>query len=94
MPKLKELNVKYTNKLVLISISRDHDINRFKKAVKKNKMEWINIFDDQNIENAYGKKGAIPQVYLINPSGDIIYNNEEEDDYELRKLIDIIKTNL
>ena len=94
MPKLKELNVKYTNKLVLISISRDHDINRFKKAVKKNKMEWINIFDDQNIENAYGKKGAIPQVYLINPIGDIIYNNEEEDDYELRKLIDIIKTNL
>ena len=27
-------------------------------------------------------------------SGDIIYNNEEEDDYELRKLIDIIKANL
>ena len=57
-------------------------------------MEWINIFDDQNIENAYGKKGSIPQVYLINPNGDMIYNNEEEEDYELRKLIDIIKTNL
>lgn len=94
MPILKGLSDKYTNKLVLISISRDHDKNRFKEAVKKNKMEWINIFNDQNLENLYGKKGAIPQVYLINPNGDVIYNNEEENDYELKKLIGIIKIEL
>jgi thiol-disulfide isomerase/thioredoxin len=94
MPILKGLNDKYADKLVLISISRDHDISLFKEAVKKNKMEWINIFNDQNLENLYGRKGPIPQVYLINSDGDLIYNNEEENDYELKKLIDILKTNL
>jgi len=54
-------------------------------------MDWINIFNDQNIENLYGKKGSIPQVYLINPAGDLIYNNEEENDYELKKLISLLK---
>ena len=94
MPMLKELNDKYADKLVLISISRDHDIIRFKKDVKNNKMDWINIFNDQNIENLYGKKGAIPQVYLINPNGDLIYNNEEGNDYQLKKLISIIEVKL
>ena len=39
MPMLNELKEKYADKLVLISISRDHDKIRFKEAVKK--IKWI-----------------------------------------------------
>lgn len=40
--------------------------------------------------NSYGNKNSIPQLYLINPYGKIIYSLEDEKDYKLEILKKLI----
>lgn len=88
---IKKLNDKYSKILTVISISTDRDRKPFMAAIKKNKMTWINIFHDINIENIFLKDTSIPQVFLIDPDGKRIYNNIEEKDYDLHKLKKILE---
>lgn len=89
---IKNLNDEYgKKKLVVISVSIDRDKQPFLKAVKKYKMNWTNIFNDIEIESIFLKKGGIPQVYLIDPNGELIYNRQKEKDYDLYKLKKILK---
>ncbi len=91
MGTIKKLNDKYSKILTVISISTDRDRKPFMAAIKKNKMTWINIFHDINIENIFLKDTSIPQVFLIDPDGKRIYNNIEEKDYDLIKLKKILE---
>ncbi len=89
---IRNLNDEYgAKKLAVISVSIDQNKQQFLKAVKKYKMNWINIFHDIRIESIFLKKGGIPQVYLIDPSGKLIYSREDEKDYNLHKLKNILK---
>lgn len=91
---IRELNMQYGNtKLVVISISTDRDKNAFLKALKRNKMNWINIYHDIEIENIFLKGGEIPQVYLIDPNGKLIYSRQSDKDYDLYKLRKILESN-
>lgn len=90
---IKHLNDEYgKKKLAVISVSLDQDKKSFIKAVKKYKMNWINIFHDIEIEKIFLKGGGIPQVYLIDTNGKLIYSREEEKDYDLSKLKNILKS--
>ena len=92
MGTIKKLYDKYGQKnLVVISVSIDQDKKSFMEAVKKYKMNWINIFHDLEIENIFLKGGGIPQVYLIDVNGKLIYSREEEKDYDLSQLKKIIR---
>ncbi len=89
---IKNLNDKYGKEaLAVISISIDRDKQAFMKAVKKYGMNWTNIFHDIEIENVFLKKGGIPQVYLIDPTGKLIYSRGEQQDYNLKKLTELLK---
>jgi hypothetical protein len=77
--KIKE---KYpSDKLEIISINLDDDSTSFSKAVQKYKMEWVHIFGDKKLRDVYGVMG-IPEVFLINKSGEIIYKRGQEKDYD------------
>jgi hypothetical protein len=53
----------------------------------------INIYHDFQIENIFKKnKGSIPQVYLLDPMGELVYSREEDKDDDLHKLVQILKT--
>ena len=89
---IKNFYDKYGKKtLVVISVSIDQDKQAFSKAVKKYQMNWINIFHDIAIENVFLKSGGIPQVYLIDRDGKLIYSREKEKDYDLLKLKKILE---
>jgi thiol-disulfide isomerase/thioredoxin len=94
MGTIRSLNDEYAQKLVVISVSTDHNKKAFIQAVKKYKMNWINIFHDIEIENIFLKNSAIPQVYLIDPKGMLIYSRDEEKDYDLQKLKKILKNDI
>jgi thiol-disulfide isomerase/thioredoxin len=92
LPTIKRLNAEYgKGKLAVISASIDTDKKAFMHAVKKHGINWTNIFHDTELEKIFLKTYAIPQVYLIDPYGKLVYSREEEKDYDLNKLTEILK---
>lgn len=92
LPTIKKLNDEYGNsKLAVISVSIDKDKKAFMDAIKKYGITWTNILHDIELENIFLKTSAIPQVYLIDPSGKLVYSREEQKDYHLNKLTKILK---
>ncbi|AFL81763.1 Peroxiredoxin [Aequorivita sublithincola DSM 14238] len=74
-PYLDEINRNFKNKgLQIIGISRDENLDSWKKAILKDNMDWINISTVENksdIENEYFVWG-IPHRVLIDKDGVII----------------------
>jgi len=86
MPEIKSIRGKYSpKKLEIISITLDDDYNSFKAALEKIKPSWIEIYNNRDLINKY-VIAPIPQLYLIDRDGYVIYNKEEEKDYDLTKL--------
>jgi len=88
MPTILQLNNSYAQKkLTVISVSTDTEREIFLKTIKKYQMNWINIYGNLgDIIKSYGVK-SIPQIYLIDKSGKIIYSREEEEDFTPELLI-------
>lgn len=81
-PILKKINTKYANSnFKLISISTDEDSDKWKDAIKKDSMNWLNISDLKGVNSRvaaeYGITGY-PTYILIDPSGKIIMRKENE----------------
>ncbi len=74
-PYLEEINRNFKDKgLKIIGISRDENLDSWKKAILKDNMDWINISTVENksdIENEYFVWG-IPHRVLIDKDGVII----------------------
>jgi hypothetical protein len=86
MPEIKSIREKYSpKKLEIISITLEYDYNSFKAALEKIKPSWIEIYNNRDLINQY-VIAPIPQLYLIDRDGYVIYNKEEEKDYDLTKL--------
>ena len=78
MPVIKKIRDDYTEAaLQIIGISYDTDYKAFYKAVSKNKLNWVQIFNNNDLRKRYGNK-AIPSVYLIDKEGKIIFSNWED----------------
>ncbi len=91
LPTLRELKDKYSgDKLEIISVSKDSDYSLFTNAVKKYKMDWIQIFNDKKLNVTYNGDNVIPKVFLINDRSVIVYTRDEESDFELKYLKEIL----
>ena len=86
IPLLQKLKKEYLDELQIISVSYDTDTSAFNKAIKKYKMNWINIIDDDNLISKYGKT-AIPALYFLDPKGKVIFNSFEVNRNELSSII-------
>lgn len=88
MPTILQLNNSYAQKkLTVVSVSTDTEREIFLKTIKKYQMNWINIYGNLgDIIKSYGVQ-SIPQIYLIDKSGKIIYSREEEEDFTPELLI-------
>ena len=73
------------DQLQVIGISSDKDSVAFANAVEKYKMNWINIRDKESINHAYAVY-ALPYLFLIDPSGKIIYERQEEEPQHIENL--------
>lgn len=84
LPAIKKINEKYTNKnITIISISFDKDFNLFLESIKKNNLDWINVHYDEEFAFKFGGRNSLPQLFLIDEKGTIIYNriSSNETDY-------------
>ena len=98
IPMLKTINEEYGDKVQMISISIDKDEKKWKEALDKYKMNWIQACDipPYNNNNQLMKTydiNFIPEYILLDGEGRIVYQNYilRDDSYEIlkKKLNDI-----
>ena len=98
LPAIKKISDQYfPGKLEIITNTIDQDSSAFLKALEKYKMtDWNNIYRDFNFTKLFGGATAIPQLFLIDPDGKIIYNRgfKETDYNNLARLKKILKAKL
>lgn len=76
-PDLIRLSERFQPKgMVFISISKDENINNWKEAVKKDRLSWFQLLDEENEKglstaNNYGVFG-IPQTIVIDENGKVL----------------------
>jgi thiol-disulfide isomerase/thioredoxin len=79
MPAIIALRSKYdTAKLKIVSVTLDEERKPFENAVANYHMSWPQIFGNQDIVHAFNIS-VIPQMYLIDPEGKIIYKGQDID---------------
>jgi len=79
IPDVKELRKKYAGtNLVILGVSLDKDLGRWKTFIKSEQMDWIHVADGNFWDNAAAKKygiESIPSVWIIGPQGQILAKN-------------------
>ena len=85
LPAIKKISDQYfPDKLEIITNTSDSDSSAFLNAIRKYGMtDWNDIYRDFDFTKKFGGVAAIPQLFLIDPYGKIIYNRSfKETDYE------------
>jgi len=91
-PYFQKLVDKYKNdkRVEFISISFDSDLDKWKKAIEKDKPTWLQLIDDQkSMQNAYAAY-EIPRFILIDKNGKILNFDapKPSDADQLTKILD------
>ena len=89
IPTMKEYYKIYNNKVEFVSIACRDSEKRWKEAIEKHRMNWVNLLnEDEKLPITYGIQGY-PTKIIINPEGIVVgkYLGEANDFYtELDKL--------
>lgn len=75
IPELKKFYEKYKDKVSIVSLSIDNDYKKWKKAVDKEKMPWLNLSGLPKNKNGVGMQyniSAVPTMILVDKKGNII----------------------
>lgn len=95
MPALKSISKNYrSGGLTVISVAYPSNHEDYLKDIERYQMDWINVYDDVDLINAYGGNLPIPRLYLLDSSGTIIYDRQADPDNsnldKLKKLLSAI----
>lgn len=73
-PALKTLYAKYKNdpRVAIISIAVSDGVNEWKKAIKEDKPEWLQLLDKEGVVSKNYAAYEIPKFILINKQGNIV----------------------
>jgi thiol-disulfide isomerase/thioredoxin len=74
IPRLKELYSKYKNFLEILSFSTDTEEQKLRGFIEAKDINWINVFNQPKFCNAFGSDKGIPQLFLLNEKGIILYS--------------------
>ena len=98
IPAIKKIKDEYSkNDLIVISVSFDKNYKLFLEAIEKNNMDWINVYQDEKIASSFGGRNMLPQLFLIDNTGNIIYNRssgKEVDYVNLKTLNEMLEKKL
>jgi thiol-disulfide isomerase/thioredoxin len=83
LPRLKELYSKYKNFLEILSFSTDTEEQKLRGFIEAKDINWINVFNQPKFCNAFGSDMGIPQLFLLNEKGIILYSRFASSDASL-----------
>lgn len=92
MPKMKSIRETWSEtELVFMFISSDREVEQFQKTVSKHEFEFgHHLFVTPEIKRKYASY-TLPQLFIVDPKGMVIYNIEEDDDYSLETFTELIE---
>jgi len=94
MPHMKAFRDKHRDKLQILGVSNDKDLEIWKSAIEQNNMDWPNIIigkGDKDFVAKFNVQG-FPTKILLNPEGKILLRESGEKE-EFYHTIEIIITN-
>ncbi|WP_165372109.1 TlpA family protein disulfide reductase [Emticicia agri] len=92
LPLLQELAKKYKSKgVVTILISSDSDEEEWKNFIEEHNLDMIHVRDVEDSIGGTWKTNYIPQTFLIDKEGKIIYSAKVSKDESLEKLKRILE---
>ncbi len=90
-PKMKEYYDKYKEKIEIVGIACKDTKDKWKKSVKANKLNWIQVIDDKNInKDLYGIE-SYPTKIILDKNKKIIAKFDGESDEFYKKLDKLMK---
>lgn len=93
-PSLKTINKRYKNKLSIVSIAYDKEIDKVAKYIKNNNLDWYHTFINKkgNSENIAPirdlKINSFPTFILINNKNKIIFRGGSNEFYKIKDLLE------
>lgn len=94
IPVIQKIREQYPeSKLEIISLSSDTDEGAYFKALTKFNMPWRHAYINDEVSKKYGING-IPELFLIDKNGMLIYKMQEEQDTSLENLTKILAEQL
>lgn len=79
LPFVKEIRKKYSpEKLVIIGISLDRDLNKMNEVIKQKEMNWLHFYDRNNEIGRLYRVDAIPVMVLIDKAGKLLYQSDHQ----------------
>jgi hypothetical protein len=86
IPRLKELYAKYKGLMEIVSFSTDTEEQKVRNFTKTKNIDWITVANQPEICRIFGSDKGIPQVFLLNEKGIIIYSRSANADPSLEIL--------
>jgi thiol-disulfide isomerase/thioredoxin len=89
-PELKRIYNEYNDRLNIIGIASDKNIEDVKDYIVKNKLEWPQAFADRTKKNVIIKQlkiSSFPTFILIDKTGKVIYRGGSNSLYEIENFI-------
>jgi len=83
IPRLKELYAKYKALMEMVSFSTDTEEQKVRDFIKTKNIDWITVANQPEICRIFGSDKGIPQVFLLNEKGVIIYSRSANADPSL-----------
>ncbi|MBC9932195.1 peroxiredoxin family protein [Chitinophaga qingshengii] len=78
LPAIKKIYDTYNkDQLAVIGVARESDTTAFLKAVDKHEVQWTKLYNKSAMSERYGV-AAWPTLFLIDPSGKIVYSRDQE----------------
>jgi thiol-disulfide isomerase/thioredoxin len=95
MPRMKELYAAYSDRVEIVSIACNDDEQRWRDAVAKLELPWINLLNDEevtenNVPVHYGI-GVFPTKFIISPDKKILHKFQGESDDFYIKIEELLK---
>ena len=75
IPTIRSIDDKYSEQeLVILGIALEENSEGFQSFLEKNGINWPQINSTEEVPNKFGVYG-VPQIYIIDPDGDIVAKN-------------------
>ncbi len=80
---LKKIYDKYQSQgFEIYGISEDYNTNNWKRAIKNDKINWLQVYDEDGTIANQWQINYIPSSFLLNKNGKIVARDLNEDDLE------------
>ncbi|MBW7952543.1 MAG: TlpA family protein disulfide reductase [Chitinophagaceae bacterium] len=80
---LKKIYDKYQSQgFEIYGISEDYNTNNWKRAIKNDKINWLQVYDEDGTIANQWQINYLPSNFLLNKNGKIVARDLKEDDLE------------